>query len=289
MSAKKKPNSKTASKIIHGLPDYIPPTLITPQMARALLGANTKNRSINPKLVNQYIKDIKSGEWEANGETIKVAKSGRLLDGQHRLEAIVKSNQAVHGYIIVGVPDKSFKTIDIGRKRSPADALSVHGCGKNALIIAASLKIVCLFRENKGKYLSFKEREPGISHKKLIDMYESTPTIEDNVARIYQFQNVLNWISPSVAAALYTVMSDIDEDDAENFWIKFNSGAGLGETTPVTHLRNAMTNILSHNGGWKPNRRIAIAMIVKAWNLTRANKRIKQLEIDEGDVIDLAA
>ena len=68
--------------------------LITPSIAKGLLESNTKNRGINELVVSRYANDILKGNWkEDTGEAIKISKMNIILDGQHRLCAIVKANQ----------------------------------------------------------------------------------------------------------------------------------------------------------------------------------------------------
>ena len=66
--------------------------LITPKMARKLLETNNNNLWLNVATVSKFIDIIKSGQWIAT--TVTISKNG-VLDGQHRLMAIVKANIAV--------------------------------------------------------------------------------------------------------------------------------------------------------------------------------------------------
>ena len=58
---------------------------ITPDMAAQMLERNTMNRNISQLNVTRYANDMASGAWEQNGETIKIAEDGTILDGQHPL------------------------------------------------------------------------------------------------------------------------------------------------------------------------------------------------------------
>ena len=61
-------------------------------MARKLLETNNNNLWLNVATVSNFVDIIKSGQWIAT--TLTVSKNG-VLDGQHRLMAIVKANIAV--------------------------------------------------------------------------------------------------------------------------------------------------------------------------------------------------
>lgn len=62
---------------------------ITPEIAKTMLGENVNNRRISRDNVNLFAREIRNGEWRFNGEAIKFGKDGRLLDGQHRLLAVI--------------------------------------------------------------------------------------------------------------------------------------------------------------------------------------------------------
>ena len=67
--------------------------LITPKIAEQYLAKNSNNYSrLYKATVDQYAYEMLNGEWIFNGEAIKFNKSGKLVDGQHRLSAIVKSD-----------------------------------------------------------------------------------------------------------------------------------------------------------------------------------------------------
>lgn len=89
--------------------------------AEALLVWNTCNRNLRNKKIEGYAKAMTEGRWRFNGEPMKVSETGRLLDGQHRLYAIIKSKTTQVVLVVFGLPDDVFSTIDGGIKRSPTD------------------------------------------------------------------------------------------------------------------------------------------------------------------------
>lgn len=89
---------------------------ITPEKANEYLLKNTDNyRNPNTRRVNTYAADMAAGKWEMNGEAIKFDSDGNLVDGQHRLLAIVKANATVKMLVVRGVDTK---IMDLGSPRS---------------------------------------------------------------------------------------------------------------------------------------------------------------------------
>lgn len=65
---------------------------ITPDEARLILMGNRNNRNPNLQRVSEYARQIRAGEWQDVHQGILLGKNGELIDGQHRLLAIIKAN-----------------------------------------------------------------------------------------------------------------------------------------------------------------------------------------------------
>jgi len=78
---------------------------ITPEEAQFWLQKNPHNREIRPKDVAWLAKALKEGTFNGDiGEPIRITSDGRLLDGQHRLSAVVEAGLSIETWIIIGVP-----------------------------------------------------------------------------------------------------------------------------------------------------------------------------------------
>lgn len=125
---------------------------ITPEIAALLLKGNANNRPLSKVYVDAYAEDMKSGEWCLNGESIKLLESEEsenskyiLLDGQHRLAAVVKSGVTIKSLVVVfSNSDEAVKYVDNGRKRSYKDSIvmdDVSGSAaymRNTVVIAVA-------------------------------------------------------------------------------------------------------------------------------------------------------
>ncbi len=102
-------------------------TKMTPALAAKLLQANTGNRNLSQRRVAAYADEMSAGRWVSDGSPYRVSASGRLLDGQHRLAAIVRSGVTVPAVLITDLPDEAQLTVDTGTPRSFAHFLQVRG------------------------------------------------------------------------------------------------------------------------------------------------------------------
>lgn len=102
-------------------------TNITPEQAQYYLdNHNTKNRKINPTIVEKYAQDMKQNQWLHGADCVTFDRNGTLLNGQQRLAAVVKAGKPVEFDIKYGLPVGDSPD-DRGRKRSLVDALRMSG------------------------------------------------------------------------------------------------------------------------------------------------------------------
>jgi|APSaa5957512576_1039674.scaffolds.fasta_scaffold44889_2 hypothetical protein len=128
---------------------------ITPEVAKALLDKNINNRNITQSHLALIKSEILSGNWQYNGQPIIIGEDGRLLDGQHRLTAVVETGIPIDTAVIRGIADDAFVTIDTGKVRGGADVLSIAGSKYGSHIASAIRKIIEKFGGSKkcqGRY-----------------------------------------------------------------------------------------------------------------------------------------
>lgn len=117
--------------------------MVTPKMAEKWLESNSESqRRLNGNIIRQYESQMRKGLWKGdNGESVKFSKKG-LIDGQHRLHAIIKFGKPVMLMIMRGLNEEDLiKTMDLGKKRSLGDILKIHGVetipGMNENVLAS--------------------------------------------------------------------------------------------------------------------------------------------------------
>lgn len=96
--------------------------MIFPEDAKRLLAMNYKtNRNISNSTVTKYATDMKNGNWGDTPTPLIITKGGTLLDGQHRLSAVVEAGMPVVFEVRIVPDDYLFKFLDNGKSRRVAD------------------------------------------------------------------------------------------------------------------------------------------------------------------------
>ena len=113
---------------------------LTSEIALSWLKRNMENRPFSRDAARLLAAEMNRGYWRENGEAVIFDTKGILIDGQHRLQAVVNSNHEYLVPVITGIQSKVRPTVDTGKKRSGAQNLQMAG-EKNASVLAAVLTL----------------------------------------------------------------------------------------------------------------------------------------------------
>lgn len=89
--------------------------------------ADPNGRRIQQKTVERIANDIREGRWIFNGDTIRFDRNGVLVDGHHRLNAIILADTPVEALVVENLDERARTYIDGCRPRSTADVLKMTG------------------------------------------------------------------------------------------------------------------------------------------------------------------
>lgn len=250
---------------------------ITPEVAAEMLKHNTRNRhlSSNAKANRGNIYwSMKNDAWWLNGESIKFAVDGTLLDGQHRLDACVRTNMPFTTVVVRGISEKAQALMDCGRKRTVSDVLSISGI-KNSTVIAAASSIIInysLTGEITSSAIASFSREMQINFIRTHEdkLAEAIRTVSDSLRTIAPY-------SPLVALA-YIMMED-SSDDAKVFFRELASDNPTYQE--VDALRQYLINY-KLKAKKSVDRRTLGAVCIKAWNAYMNGDEIKVLRWTRG-------
>lgn len=101
---------------------------IKPSTATKWLEKNSVNRKLSDSHVKRLAEDMELGRYQMTHQGVAFDWNGNLLDGQHRLAAIVKSGAQIRMLVTSGLPPKSMAVMDVDvKKRSLANVLQIDG------------------------------------------------------------------------------------------------------------------------------------------------------------------
>lgn len=248
--------------------------IITPEVASAYLALNTHNRAEKKGQLAKYVHDMVNGDWVWNGESIKFGDNGALLDGQHRLEAIIKAGVAIQMLVIRDLPVATQETMDGGARRSFADALKLRG-ETQVTLLAAVANIVSMWRSgdrNFSGYAGHKATNADLSR-----TLERFPELREATRKGGLIQKTAG-LTGAVAGLSWWLFSRIDASDAEFFFERLVSDQGHQLGNPIYTLRRTLVSDKAKGRG----RRETLALVIKAWNKYRAGSECSILTFRSG-------
>ena len=122
--------------------------IMTPEGAKQLLAVKFHNRPKSSTHINRMVDDMNNGKWHTSYDPIKIDSDYKLSDGQHRLEAIIKSGISVPVVLYYPVQEEQYKFIDQGIRRTGSHQIHMQGIA-DAPLIASGLKQIHEWSANK--------------------------------------------------------------------------------------------------------------------------------------------
>lgn len=259
------------------MPNNIKVTTVTPELAEEFLGKNTHNRNVRERHVRTLANEMQAGRWKFNGEPIRFGKDGVLLDGQHRLHAVIKSGIPQKMLIVTGIEGEAQHTMDTGSKRSTSDALKLRG-EKNTVALAAGIRAVILWEKGVRNFASRSDNSGAVTSGQTIEYLDSHPEMREYTTEIVGIKGRIN-LTSSVLVLLNKVFSEIDSDDAAQFIHLLATGEGV-KGDPTFELKRVLDREKYESTGKNETWKTAIA--IKAWNKWRMGESVGALRYTPG-------
>jgi hypothetical protein len=251
------------------LPTETGPVWVTPEIAALWLHRNMKNRPLREIHIKTMARDMEKDRWEYTGEAIKFSSTGRLIDGQHRLRAIVASGVTLKMMVVIDVPDEAQAVMDSGARRSTGDALAFRD-EVNVSTLAATCRFGVQIDEGR-----FSGRD-GVTNQEVIDWLTNHPEIRRHVNTVCKQRRRIDF-KPSIMAYALWRMSNCHREEASAFFedlVQLRTG---GDNDPLNVLLQRM-----HAAEKSRERTTALTQlhwITRAWNARRMGRSMKQLKV----------
>ncbi len=197
---------------------------VTPEVAIDLLERNALNRPLSDQHVARIAGQITAGKWRFNGDTIKIATSEDVLDGQHRLWAVIEAKRPIETIIVRGIDRDAFATIDTLRKpRSLGDTVALAGTLRHRSAVAVALS--WLIRWQKGFVVQYREAQNRIENSDIETIFAAHPSITEAVERTMKLRSLCN---PGILGFFYYVLASRNAELAERMIHTLSDPAGVG-------------------------------------------------------------
>lgn len=250
---------------------------VTPEMAADWLENRNleSNRRLSEQIALKYASEITDGRWMVTHQGIAFDREGFLIDGQHRLRAIVLADQAVELFVVPNCDAKTFAVLDSGFKRTAAHL--VHA--PHAQVIASAARYLYVVADDRRRLAGgvYTNKATTFETLEVVDAWPELVALAPVARSCYQTSKIAAATHLAVLAqAARSHHAGRIEDWAEGI----RSGLFATSTDPRLALRNRWVRearfLNSGNG-----RTVAYRLIVRAWNAYVEGRQITKLQAAE--------
>jgi hypothetical protein len=248
---------------------------IGPEEAEFLLANNPDNRNLRPTKIAQFVKDMRHGRWQNNGESIIVAQTGELNDGQHRLMAIMQSKLPQKLLVAFGYSRETRQTTDIGAARTTGEHLHMQGMA-HAPLVAAAAKLILSYEQAGGR---------GVGRVSTITSLEqqerSTQDVLLQELAHYCDKHRVPFIRPSLTVATFYILSRVAPLEAKQFMDGVLNGTNLTANDPAYLARDRLMRAWTNKA--VSSKRLTDSEVMetlfRAWNYFAEGKTAQKIQI----------
>ena len=244
---------------------------VTPEMASEWLKLNLRNRPLKDRKIAEYARDMAAGRFVFNGEAIKIADNGLVLDGQNRLHACIRAGIGFETLVITGLAEYTQATMDSGARRSAGDQLAIDGVAYSRNLAAIARRV---WQWEQKNYRFTNTVSP--SNSEILEVVDAHPSLARSVEighRCATQFKVSNCTANGLAHHLFLA---IEPNQTALFFARLETGADMEEGDPVLALRNRLINDQTmqrrapfHQG---------VNYLLRTWNAIREGKEISKLQ-----------
>lgn len=249
---------------------------VDPELAQAWLDRNQHNRGMRWRLVAQYARDMSAGRWQLTGEPVKFDHSGNLLDGQHRLQAVVEANAVVPMLVVWGLSPATQQVMDTGAKRTTADALGLAG-HHSTHALAATARLCMEWEEGRLARPTTSDRHArgNYTHTEILAFIERNDDLPEAVNAAMAVKKRTDLL-PSVMGAAWWRFSRINPVDCGSFFSSLvnNITDGVGDPRHTLLSRLAMARRTKE----PMSARTQMFMVCRTWNAWRTGEHLHLLK-----------
>ena len=229
---------------------------------------NDSNRTMTRLTVEKWKAALMAGEWCVSTDGIGFTKSGKLANGQHRLQAVVETGITMETWVMFNLDDDVAQVIDLGRGRSISDTLRMQKESDPGLI-SASLSWLHKYEGNAMKTTGSNPDFVKLSPTSAVELLKLNPDLRNSIKKGRTLYDSPVKANKALFGALHYVFHAISAVDADAFFEGLISGSSLDADSPVLKLRNALINERERSKSHQYKSYVPAALAVKAWNLYR--------------------
>jgi hypothetical protein len=261
---------------------------LTPRLAAELLANKAPNRSIKPRHLARIEASLAKGERLVTHQGIALDWFGRLVDGQHRCQAVVNTGIPMRVQITYGLDPAAFKYMDDGSDRLNSDTLHVAGYEGSSRIPG----IIQLVRQYDEKPTGAWDRQRvRMDADEILEWAIKFGDLHPFITLGDQMRRGMGNLgyAPVFSAVAYVVDRDSGlslEDLRPAFWEPMMTGAGMDLGDPrLAFTRFARNTYQNRTGSTMSQMRPHFGALIKTYNAWILGKPVKMMAFKDSEAL----
>lgn len=258
--------------------EMIGPTRATEFLRKAptLENDGFRNRNLLQLHFQKMAADMSHDQWCFTGEPIIFDVKGRFIEGQNRMQALIKCGKTLPFLVVRGVPENAFEYIGSGRVRTVANVLQSLGRERDTNAIGAMCKYIFLLRASR-----LDRCGGGTIDETKQDLLKVSKQYQRSIDSALEFTNGVEFtnIAPhSHTAFLRWATCRINPDMSTLFMDLLRNGGKKTDPSEssVAFLRDILISGKARKHTLSKQYRMAIS--IKAWNAFTRGEHVKCLK-----------
>ncbi|MFC8311231.1 hypothetical protein ACFUMJ_23525 [Streptomyces olivaceus] len=247
--------------------------IVTPAAAADIL-EKTRLHGCNPRKLDssharRLARDMCNGSWnDYNPDVLSLCGHGAAIQGQHRLEAVIISNTPRSFLVVRDLPHQTATTMDCGKARSAATALSLVGVERHRKDISSTVRLLRLYDAERRKVAWPAWRSVVYTNAEIVRFFQSKyPDLPDFLPLMTALKSGVYSAPAASLACAYLVHRDGGSaSQAHDFFQGLVSGAHLDTTDPRWVVRRYFQNPARPRRGNTVSS-LQLGLLLKTWNL----------------------
>jgi hypothetical protein len=256
--------------------------LVDAAQAAEWLESNNNNRRIRKSRLVEFRRDMLAGNWREIGDPIRFDTHGTLIDGQHRLEAIVlaattQPDIQIPLVVARGVRPEDHVVIDTGTRRTAGDQLRIAGYS-NFAILAVAAKWCILYDRKVIQSGPVEAMVKTVTHTEIMEYVEKNPDLQNIAAEVGGgLGRKCDMPNGHIAAGWYLCWR-INGSEADDFFGRFADGIGLFDGDPILALRSRLREISRNRASLSAD--MYMSLLFRTWNARREDRTMKIIPLE---------
>lgn len=248
---------------------------LTPELAARFLAEQSPNRRQKEMKIQQFARDMTAGRWLFTAEPVKFGIDGRMVDGQNRCAAVVRSGATIQVVKANGLSPDAQAVMDSGTPRSMRDALTFAG-HSSTKDLAATISTHRAWTMGAFPHCMANLGSSRATNSEALAYLDAHPSLEWGAeAGRHIYNHGLRLPVGSVATALVET-SRIDAAASADFFSRIRELKTEGQGDPVATLIKRVAAI--RDAAHRPLPSTSLFMLFRAWNAFRAGEKLLKFQ-----------